>query len=51
MNITNILKIPCFLILFSVLLQSCGPPGEARKIPVNPDERVKKILKKEKVLD
>ncbi len=44
MKIINILKIPCFLVLFSVLLQSCGSPGDARKIPVNPDERVKKNI-------
>ena len=48
MNIANTLKIPCFLVLFSVLLQSCGPPGDARKIPVNPDERVKKNIEEGK---
>jgi hypothetical protein len=44
MNIKNTLKISCFLALFSVILQSCGPPGDARKVPVNPDERVKKNI-------
>ena len=48
MNIRNTLKISCFLAIFSVFLQSCGPPGDARKVPVNPDERVKKNIEEGK---
>ncbi len=48
MNIKNIFQIPCFLAVFLFLLQSCGPPGDARKIPVNPDERVKRNIEEGK---
>ena len=41
-----------FLLIMLVSLNSCNgklPGADARKYPPNPDERVRKILKKEEV--
>ena len=44
MIMQKITKNVVFLTLFTFLLNSCGPPGDARKSPPNPRERAAKNL-------
>ena len=58
MSVKNLIKYLVILISFQLLLSSCNPittakkiykPVDLRKSPLDPDERAKKILKKEGV--
>jgi PBP1b-binding outer membrane lipoprotein LpoB len=54
MNVAKHLKFLILIFLSVIFLNSCGgklPGADARKYPPNPKERVKKILRKEEVLD